>query len=120
MITAAWDSIPRGGQRGWLLGCWAAPLCHQAIAKPTRSTSEQISSLSTFSAARPVWEAKEAHPSGVSALAAGRLPGGAPILASGGRDGTVKLWAPQRAQLLMALDTAQYSKGVCASLHHCS
>lgn len=59
-----------------------------------------------------MWEAAEAHPAGVSALAAGRLPAsGAAVLASGGRDGAVKLWAPHRGQLLAALDTAQYSRG---------
>lgn len=67
-------------------------------------------------AARPAWEAKDAHPAGVSALAAGRLPGGAAILASGGRDGSVKLWAPQRGQLLAALDTAQFSRGLYINL----
>lgn len=48
----------------------------------------------------------------MSALAAGRLPAsGAAVLASGGRDGCVKLWAPHRGQLLLALDTAQHSRG---------
>lgn len=62
-------------------------------------------------AARPVWEAKERHPGGVTALAAGRAANGGPLLAWGGRDGAVRLCSADRGTLLQTLDTAQYSRG---------
>ncbi len=62
-------------------------------------------------AARPVWEAKERHPGGVTALAVGRAATGGPLLAWGGRDGAVRLCSAGRGTLLQTLDTAQYSRG---------
>lgn len=65
-----------------------------------------------------MWEVKEAHPGGVSALSAGRAANGGPLMATGGRDGAVRLWSAGRGTPLQALDTAQYSRGACTS-HDC-
>lgn len=62
-------------------------------------------------AGRSVWEARERHVGGITAVAAGPGAGGAALVASGARDGTVRLWSAARGTLLQTFQTALYSRG---------
>jgi len=59
---------------------------------------------------RSIWEARERHTGGVTAVAAGTSSGGVALLASGGRDGTVRLWNAARGTPLQTIQTATYSR----------
>ncbi len=62
-------------------------------------------------AGRSVWEARERHVGGVTAVAAGAASGGPALVASGGRDGAVRLWSASRGALLQTIQTAPHSRG---------
>eukprot|EP00884_Botryococcus_braunii_P004810 jgi/Botrbrau1/1432/Bobra.0063s0124.2 len=51
----------------------------------------------------PLWQAKAG--AGVTCLASGLLSSGAPILAAGGKEGTISVWAADKGSQLVTIDT---------------
>lgn len=60
---------------------------------------------------RGIWESKERHAGGVTALASGITSTGQPVIASGSKDGLLRLWSASRGTLIQTIETAQYSRG---------